>query len=138
MKAYTDIEQSRRLLEIGIPAESADMEWILEQWYDYKIDKMREGWSDIPVCKVETDNELPEPITLSCWSLAALLELIKKHGLINLRFLNSTFDNKGNHLKNIWNIIFEDIGVVIHDVYAVNPVDAAYDMIIWLKENKYI
>lgn len=135
MKAFTNIEQSRKLLEIGISAESADMWW---NFYSVTCDfgtpqiiRLDEPW-------VGSFNWYNEEDNVPCWSLAALLELIKKHGLINLRFLNSTFDNKGNHLKNIWNIIFEDIGIVIHDVYAVNPIDAAVDMIIWLKENKYI
>lgn len=35
MKGYTDIEQSKKLAEI-LPVESADMEYILEQWFDEK------------------------------------------------------------------------------------------------------
>jgi hypothetical protein len=82
-----------------------------------------------------------EPITLDeycvpCWSLTALLSVITKQGLADLRFLQSTVDNRGNHLTNVWCCTFEDVGTVTLDLYANNPIDACCNMIIHLHELK--
>ena len=74
MKAYTDLEQSNILAEF-LPTESADMEYILEQWIDEKTYRHKEAFCEIPVVKVEDDCPL-QPITLDCWSLAALLSIL--------------------------------------------------------------
>lgn len=73
-KAFTTLKQSKKLMEI-LPIESADMEYILEQWVDEKTHCRRQGYCEIPVVKVEDDCPI-QPITLPCWSLAALLEVI--------------------------------------------------------------
>jgi len=56
MKAYTDLEQSRKLAEI-LPLESADM-WVHPYWDDVP----NIGTADLEY------NQFP------CWSLAALIE----------------------------------------------------------------
>ena len=73
-KAFTTLKQSKKLMEI-LPIESADMEYILEQWVDEKTHRRRQGYCEIPVVKVEDDCPI-QPITLPCWSLAALLEVM--------------------------------------------------------------
>lgn len=124
IKSYTDIEQSKKLAEI-LPIESADMCW------QYQKDRWvgEPDYNEFPQFEHATDKR-----DIPCWSLAALLEQITKHGILDLRFLSSTFDNKGTHLTNVWNLIFEDIGNVSLDIYADNPVDACYEMIIRLNE----
>ena len=76
IKAYTDLGQSKRLAEI-LPLDSADMEYILEQWIDEKTGRHKEGYDEIPVVKVEDDCPL-QPITHPCWSLAALFDTLPK------------------------------------------------------------
>ena len=67
IKAFTDIEQSRKLAEI-LPLESADM------YYGYHKEKPEVlPYSDIEV------KELCTP----CWSLAALLKLFEDYCLQN-------------------------------------------------------
>ncbi len=74
IKSYTDIEQSKKLAEI-LPIESADMEYILEQWIDENTHRHKEEYYEFPVVKVNDDSPL-QSITHPCWSLAALLDLL--------------------------------------------------------------
>ena len=64
IKSYTDIEQSKKLAEI-LPLESADMQWFLEE--DYGIVQIKEELQD-----------WGGDCTVPCWSLAALLDVVRK------------------------------------------------------------
>jgi len=114
MKAYTTIGQSRKLAEI-LPLESADMIYV----YDRHLDKL---YGDTPY--VIGYKVLNEDVDIPCWSLTALLSVLPE----GTRLLKSATDNtyhcdcpKGN--VNKW---FD------------NPIDAAFEMICWLLENKKI
>jgi hypothetical protein len=62
---YTTIEQSKKLLELGLNPESADMWWTPLNWQltEYYVEVKQDGIGT-------PKNPLP------CWSLGALLELI--------------------------------------------------------------
>lgn len=113
IKSYTDIEQSRKLAEI-LPNESADMCY-----------ERREFTSDIP----STVEYNPIPFfksdavlfkAISCWSLAALLDVLPKGTNI------STSDSFNKIMYSCWN----GYGIT----YADNPVDACYEMVLKLNE----
>ena len=117
MKAFTDIEQSKKLAEI-LPLESADM-W----FHPYPND---EDWYDIPnIGNADLKfNQLP------CWSLAALLSLIKdKCGYFELVYLKQTSDSKANPLENVYRLSTD-----VYDVYDKEAIDACYKMILKLHE----
>jgi len=116
MKSYTDLEQSKKLAEF-LPPESANM-----FWRHCNLDNL-----DYPI--MQTSFEYIRSANIPCWSLAALLGVIKEQGLVDLRFLQSTFDNRGNHLINVWCCTFENLGTVTLDLYADNPIDACVAMI---------
>jgi len=120
IKTYTDLEQSKKLAEI-LPIESADM------WYSI-VD------NEAFIC-LEHHNEYEQ---IPCWSLAALLDVTKKYGLIDLRFLSSTFDGRGEHLMNVWCCTFDNINTVSFDFYADNPIDACVAMVEKLNELKML
>ena len=128
IKSYTSVEQSRKLAEI-LPLETADMEYLT-------IKKNGASVGSVPFVKddSEVENSAYNHVydRIACWSLASLIGVIKEQGLVDLRFLRSTFDNRGNHLTNVWCCTFEDIGTVTIDLYADNPVDACVDMILQL------
>lgn len=127
MKAYTDLEQSKKLAEI-LPIESADM------WYcPYPNDV---DWYNEPrIGKAELLlNQLP------CWSLAALFGVLPttignffEKNALRLRM------DKGENDFNIWYENF-DCGDVAEglDAKEDNPVDACYAMIIKLHEQKIL
>ena len=147
MKSYTDIEQSKRLGEI-IPLESADMcyKCIGEDPYDVVLrpySEWREEYKGLLVAK-EVD-------VIPCWSLAALMDM-----------LPSKFTQKGKHSETTYKIhirkyaLTEDVDLyqiaygnykfyedgssswkdMINTGEKENLIDAVFQMICWLKENK--
>lgn len=128
MKSYTDIEQSKKLVEI-LPLESADM--IIVSIGD------REGVKTTTMPK-ETFNILRTPFTdirstIPCWSLAALLNILQK---------TAYFINEGaNVMLSSYQTIEWDLGIDNSDlelITEVNPVDACVEMITKLHELKML
>jgi hypothetical protein len=130
MKAYTDIEQARKLAEF-LPLESADMHYWKRTWKenDYAISvghskELQEGF----------ESQCIEYIP--CWSLAALRAClppgISIDGILYVFESHNTFDNEW-----VYEYKFEDISAPLYSKSS-NEIDAAVDMIIQLKENKMI
>lgn len=117
IKSFTDLEQSRKLAEI-LPLESADMEYLLEQWMD-ETGSHKEGYYEIPVIKVDENSPLQQ-ITHPCWSLAALLNFLPYPILCKKS-------------DNTWGV---DLWVdnKLYCTYASYKIDACYEMIIHLHE----
>ena len=124
MKAYTDIEQSKKLAEI-LPLESADMYWkngvsnkYIQCFTPFVIDECG--------CNVDYDYDIP------CWSLTALLDILP----------NSIYDNTDEYSQ----LEFSKISVAYHDIndeikvgsIKDNLVDACYEIIIKLNELKML
>lgn len=120
MKAYTDLEQSKKLAEI-LPLESADMRY--DEYVSY-ID----GTPKVGYKKGVTDG-------IPCWSLAALLGIMPKEvkikGQIYAPCLFPIID--GHWLYKLWYSSNEIIESPIA-VWCDNPIDACYEMIIKLHE----
>ena len=116
MKAYTDLDQSRKLAEI-LPLESADMHYAKirnDEEQDWKV-----YLSPLPkICATYIEN-------LPCWSLAALLEVIKDNNKIK----KSEFDQADFFTYSILGFGY-DYKTYEHE----NLVDACYEMIIKLHE----
>lgn len=110
IKSYTDLGQSKKLAEI-LPLKSADMFWYLATKGN-PIARFNEGYNEYG------DFELP------CWSLAALLSVLSKG--TNIR----TPDPLNELSYCCWN---QD-----DEIYADNPVDACYEMILKLKEQNLL
>ncbi len=128
MKSYTDIEQSKKLVEI-LQSESADMEYLLEQWIDEKTGSHKEEFYEIPVVKVDDDCPL-QPITLNCWSLTALLNILP-HCIDDRYYLvfGKLSDNKG------WYVMYDDFDHFTRFyVKHSDLIDACIEMILKLKE----
>jgi len=110
IRAYTTIEQSRKLSEI-LPLESADMYYIL----------MPDGvYNHFPLTGRKT--ELAENTDILCWSLAALLDVLPYPSL-HKTFAGwrcDSYDKEGKTCKLGEN--------------ADNPIDACYEMTLKLNE----
>lgn len=106
MKAYTDIEQSKKLAEI-LPIESADMH------YHYDFDELE----SIPTITEEDDHFVLFPKDVPCWSLSALLDV---YPMIVGRDMDMycCWQNSKN----------------LHSKHYNNPIDACYEIIIKLNE----
>ena len=116
MKAFTNIEQSKKLAEI-LPIESADMRWREVTYGFYHIEvKIPKGWYNVP------------PKGIPCWSLAALLNI-------------SPYIEVGRELYGAhhgkWYSRYTT-GDYQYKTIADNLIDACYEMILKLHEQKLI
>ena len=130
----TTIEQSKKLLELGLSPESADMyRWEYNgQWF---ISPLAEGGFNVG----STTDEL-------CWSLPALLELMPNF-IVSHDTAFEDEDAEGisttyyKHLeinnKSIWECSYKDDGILSR-FKADTPIEAAYSMVVWLIEQGYI
>lgn len=120
-KICTDLEQSKKLVEI-LPIETADMYWWSTnlRYYTEAMDDgdFNEEGGDIPA-----------------WSLSALLGLMPK-----LYEFENDLDDGGcqpNLCKgwdnNLWHVVYRS-SIYITEWHE-DPIDAAFEMICWLKEN---
>ena len=116
-KICTSIEQSKKLIELGIDVNTADMVYCVELY--------KEGWKysneAYPIDGTLEGDDIP------AWSLSALLGLIPKPLL-------------GQHLESeYWECTtWKDFNVVKEVQGQDNPLDAAFEMVCWLKENREI
>ena len=81
MKAYTDLEQSKKLVEI-LPIESADMHYATWAILDNEFIVSINQGTTIERLQEDYGNQI-----IPCWSLAALLNVLP----------SSTLDNSDNH-----------------------------------------
>ena len=129
VKSYTSKEQSEMLIKLGIPIETADMEYMFLKKDGSKV-------SNVPF--VKDGFEEPECcyIFIPCWSLAALRACLPSgisiDGILYVFESHNTFDNEW-----VYEYKFEDISAPLYSKSS-NEIDAAVEMIIQLKENKMI
>ena len=127
---FTSIEQSKRLVELGLNPESADAFWNnFDESKDkrpiiclnYKYTPRKDVWGGIP-----------------CWSIGALLDvmphkIIAKEGPTSWLEIVKYSDN--------YLIKYDIFGVDFDKVpcaKGITLLEAAYNMAVWLLENGYI
>jgi hypothetical protein len=124
-KICTSIEQSKKLIKLGIDVNTADMRYGYIAPYDFSDRMYDGGYDEVPYPKDffkknpdfsenEYEGELP------AWSLSALINLFDdKAGLAKDYGLWYCYDNAKSHCTRHYD----------------NSIDAAFEMIVWLKEN---
>lgn len=127
-KAYTDIEQSRKLAEF-LPIESADMHYATWTILDGEFIVSPNQGNTIKSLQEDYGNQI-----IPCWSLAALLQIMPH--CIHDRYdivLGKLSDNKG------WYVCYDDIDHFV-DPYVTNNnlIDACYELILKLHEEKLL
>jgi hypothetical protein len=124
-KHYTTIEQSKKLLELGLNPETADMLW-------------EQHFFEIPYVTVKPYTTKGRTIVshiLPCWSLGALMELMPKI---------CEDENDGGCYPTVckgfdtdmWHCVYRRT-LYVTDWYK-SPIDAAFEMVVWLLKNNYI
>lgn len=138
-KICTDLSQSKKLIQLGIDINTADMRYGYIAPYEFSDRMYDGGYDEVPYHKDflkknpnfsenEYDGELP------AWSLSALLDILAKE--------THNIDEDGHvvlssYKGNWWNI--SPINCVDEEIKESNdPLDAAFEMVCWLKENKKI
>ena len=120
MKSYTDIEQSKKLAEI-LPLESADMKILPFTEREYRIVPI----NDISVCGREDE--------IYAWSLTALLDVLPE--INGTPFRIEKIKAEDGYNGYYYHIEYEGIILI---PYSKNPIDACYEMIIKLYEQKLL
>ena len=121
-KICTDVNQSKKLIELGIPKNTADMHYstwtIVSEDGEFIVSVSQQG-ETIEELQKEYGNQI-----IPAWSLDALLNII-----------NTNYYTTLYHDGIAWNIdiIHHDNVKEKHSVYANTPVDACYEMILKLK-----
>lgn len=137
MKAYTDIEQSKKLAEI-LPIESADMRYGYIAPYEFSDRMYDGGYDDIPYLKDflkknpnfsenEYDGEFP------CWSLAALFSVLPEFIKFDGHTWKFLTDHCGTYYMNA-----DTYDTNTFSTNNKNLVDDCYEMIIKLHEQKLL
>ena len=139
MKHYTTIEQSKKLLELGLKLETADMIYRKEFDPYYNTYVLNEEYPEF--LKFSGDflqGDVP------CWSLGALLEIMPEQ-IIYSDFkpfpLGLFKGNKEEHSKygHYWIQYFAtDSGGAYVQTNGHSLIEAAFNMVVWLLENGYI
>lgn len=136
-KICTTIEQSQKLIELGIDVNTADMEYMFLKRDGSKV-------SNIPFVKDDDEPEWPNDSSydfIPCWSLTALLELMPPYLFefergIDLNIYRN-LNGKGWHVSYMPNNIEDMKKDKFRQITnGDNPIDAAFEMVCWLLENK--
>ena len=122
-KICTDIKQSKKLIELGIDVNTADMFW--ELLYDDK----RRCIPLSPLYKSYDDVLYVRQWTEPAWSLTALLGLMPNIDKFEPRIEKSLLDADKH---NPYGCVYSDGSYALHFYYADNPLDAAFEMMRWL------
>jgi hypothetical protein len=125
MKHYTSIEQSKKLLELGLSPKTADMGY--------------NGIEDRDIRKIRYDsvaNTMPNMNSIPCWSLGSLLSVmpfIEENKIIYKPLLT-----KSKFGYYITYFSEESEYILMGSGTYKTPIEAAYSIIVWLLENNYI
>ena len=128
MKNYTTIEQSKKLLELGLKSESADMWW---NFYSVTTDDTTPQIIRIDNPWIGSFNWNNELDNLPCWSTGALLELLRTRKYCNFLTLHSS-----RSLKWILNTSYYELANCKEkETIGETQIEAVYNMVVWLLEN---
>ena len=157
-KTFTDIKQSKKLIGLGIDKNTADMRYGYIAPYEYSDRMFDGGYDEVPYPKDflkknpnfsenEYDAELP------CWSIAALMNLLPSEFTEKGKYSETTYkidirkyaltDDVDIYQIAYGNYIFYEDGNsswkdMIDTGEKEELIDAVFQMICWLKENKKI
>lgn len=133
MKAYTDLEQSKKLAEI-LPKKGADQTWGRVAIAGANLDAPEELQY---IHKGDMPFQFYSGIGIPCWSLASLLDYLRKIDF----FPSIEADEHGVTMSVCY--FDEEEGELLHPMHDIqteadNFVDALYEMILKLHELKML
>lgn len=126
----TTIKQSKKLIELGIDINTADMHY--NKWDNDEEEEYHLKCGGLPKLEFKYATNIP------AWSLSALIELMPEHIVINNKVSNSLKMDKeegGIGFCYFFGAIDKVDDIVICDM---TPINAAFEMVCYLLENKLI
>lgn len=122
MKSYTDIEQSKKLVELGIDVNTADM-WYPPSLIEYGV--VNKWWKNPTIIEDIEHSKLKKEYHVPCWSLAGLLNILPHPGC---------FQETSSH----WFCDCFAKDGCYYEAEASNPVDACVEMVLRLHEQNIL
>ena len=120
----TSIEQSKKLIDLGLNPETADSHTEMIDINGDMVSQLMEGHGDTTKRNFGT----------LCWSLNGLFTLMPEQ--IKER---SEYFLKIKRGLDKWEVLYSDRNdSTIYGIYGDTPLDAAYNMVVWLLEKGYI
>ena len=143
-KICTSLEQSQKLIELGIDVNTSDMfyaDLLVDGNHKYNLHPLESYcFNTFEETKLRTSKNLS---FIPAWSLSALLSLIPDKEEWVWSLCKGGYNGKGEYDADYF-ISFETFGDeigdggIFHCESTPNKVDAVFEMVVWLKENKYI
>lgn len=136
MKHYTSILQSKKLLELGLNPETADMYWE----YNHNI----HIYDDIPRIVVIKNWNDKYNKNIPCWSLGTLLEVmptIEKDVDEYIPYFIKNSEYWERKIQPFWYCFYallDDSNTELITFRNSIAIEAAFNMVVWLLENGYI
>ena len=127
---YTTTEQSKKLVELGLNPDTADMAIVKDNTYCNALS----AFNGVTLC--QNYNEIKDKANyIPCWSLGALLNYIKdKCGYYEFVHIGrKTADGRDDTLSNVYRLSTD-----MYEVYEEGAINTCYQMIIKLHEQKFI
>lgn len=122
---YTSIEQSKKLLELGLDANTADMFYSIIT----SITTDEQIIGRIPMLKWDNMSSLTY---IPCWSVGALLKLLPDILIEGKAYCPVLYK------ANQYVITYQHGNIVFRSLYKMDLIDSLVSMIIWLLENNHI
>ena len=147
---YTSIEESKKLLELGLSPKTADMH------YAARVEGYREkmkiiDWDLLVGSDPSIENNLfsyREGFIVPCWSVGALLELMPIIVSNDTAFEGEDAEGISTtyckYLSQCEDSMYEckykdnNCGATLKRFKASTMFEVIYDMVVWLLENKYL
>lgn len=131
MKHYTSVKQSKHLLELGLKPETADFCYVIDYTESNKYGKDEYELQEDPYnCLVHAVDNIP------CWSVGALLEVMPKQLEKQKYWRTLLVDIKSG--RDVVSYVNYGDDSSLYDAFGDYPIEATYNMIIWLLENGYL
>ncbi len=130
-KICTSIEQSKKLIELGIDVNTADM------YYPNRTDIQYQD--ALPIGMKHNNFLLAQEIP--AWSLSALLGILPMHIIINGSIYKFSmvkgFNKNGESYAIKYNIFNTTFYLHLTNFYN-DPIDTCVEMVVWLKDSERI
>ena len=130
---YTSVEQSKKLVELGLDPATADLSWNSKKLDDPEFE-LQIGYN--PALKFKLFSFRSGHV-IPCWSIGRLMELIPDH--IMHDGVNCWFGADQFGVRFVHNYSEVD-KTAVNVVWGKNPdlIDAFYNCVVWLLEKKHM
>lgn len=115
----TTIEQSKKLIKLGLNPDSADF-----RYYEVRIGDNVDYFPIIKTHPLCIESDMP------CWSVASLLDIMPK--LIDINLVCLTPHNNG------YSCTYGSYKGIFHAETSETAIESCFNMVVWLLETGYI